>query len=52
MKQKYADAAIKLMISAFGETDRPHSSGNDATALGKKNAAFVKAQGLDGVDVE
>ncbi|KAN0061753.1 hypothetical protein ACQY0O_005745 [Thecaphora frezii] len=51
-KSRYAGAGIKLMVSVFGESDRPQSLGKNATQLGKEIAAWVKKMGLDGVDVD
>ncbi|GAC93427.1 glycoside hydrolase [Pseudozyma hubeiensis SY62] len=51
-KSRYAGAGMKLMVSVFGATDTPQSLGKNATALGKTIAAFVKKNGLDGVDVD
>lgn len=51
-KSRYAGAGMKLMVSVFGATDTPQSLGKNATTLGKTIAAFVKKNGLDGVDVD
>ncbi|GAK64312.1 glycoside hydrolase family 18 protein [Moesziomyces antarcticus] len=51
-KSRYAGAGMKLMVSVFGATDTPQSMGRNATKLGKTIAAFVKQNGLDGVDVD
>lgn len=51
-KSRYAGAGMKLMVSVFGATDTPQSLGKDPVALGKTIAAFVKKNGLDGVDVD
>ena len=52
VKQKYVDAGIKLMVSAFGATDTPQSSGLSATEVATRLANFVKQNNLDGVDVD
>ena len=52
MKAEYAAAGIKVMISAFGSTDEPATSGADPVALGHKFASFVKQYDLDGIDVD
>ena len=51
-KSRYAGAGMKLMVSVFGATDTPQSLGKDPVQLGKTIAAFVKKNGLDGVDVD
>lgn len=53
-KKQYNDAGIKLMVSAFGATDRPQSGpglGN-ATKTANRLADFVLSHQLDGVDVD
>lgn len=45
-------AGIKLIVSVFGETDAPTSSGADPVATANKMAAWVKQFGLDGIDVD
>lgn len=52
MKAKYAAAGIRVMVSAFGSTDQPVTSGANPVALGHKFAAFVKQYDLDGIDVD
>ncbi|KIJ53610.1 glycoside hydrolase family 18 protein [Sphaerobolus stellatus SS14] len=52
IKKKYNDAGIKLMVSAFGATDTPTSSGQDASSLAKSMADWVKKYNLDGIDVD
>lgn len=51
-KSAYKDAGISLMVSAFGSTDEPTSSGADAAGTAKTMAAWVKQYGLDGIDVD
>uniref|UniRef100_V5ER59 Glycoside hydrolase n=1 Tax=Kalmanozyma brasiliensis (strain GHG001) TaxID=1365824 RepID=V5ER59_KALBG len=51
-KSRYAGAGMKLMVSVFGATDTPQSLGKDPIELGRTIAAFVKKNGLDGVDVD
>ncbi|KAI5999385.1 glycoside hydrolase family 18 protein [Pisolithus orientalis] len=48
----YAAAGISLIVSAFGSTDAPTSSGADPTTTANNLAAFVQEYGLDGVDVD
>ena len=50
-KAEYAAAGIKLMISAFGSTETPTSSGVDAVAAADALAQWCKDYDLDGVDV-
>ncbi|KAH9852022.1 glycoside hydrolase family 18 protein [Lenzites betulinus] len=52
VKSQYAAAGIKLMVSVFGSTDVPTSSGNDPIGTANTIAAWVKQWGLDGVDVD
>lgn len=40
------------MISAFGATDAPTSSGYDPVLLANAMASFVKTWDLDGIDVD
>ena len=40
------------MVSAFGSTEQPTSSGVDAVSQAKKDAAWVKQMGLSGIDVD
>jgi len=52
IKSQYAAAGIKLIVSLFGSTDAPTSSGADPVATANTMAAWVKQFGLDGVDVD
>ena len=52
IKSQYAAAGIKLMVSAFGSTDVPTSSGADPIATANTMAAWVIQYGLDGTDVD
>ncbi|KIJ65610.1 glycoside hydrolase family 18 protein [Hydnomerulius pinastri MD-312] len=52
IKSSYAAAGIKLIVSAFGSTDAPTSTGADPTTTANNLAAFVIQYGLDGVDVD
>jgi hypothetical protein len=52
LKQKYADAGIKLIVSAFGATENPTSAGYDVYDCAKKLAEFVNDNNLDGVDID
>lgn len=52
VKQQYADAGIKLIVSLFGSTDVPTSTGADPVDTANTMAAWVKEFDLDGVDVD
>ncbi|KZT18638.1 glycoside hydrolase family 18 protein [Neolentinus lepideus HHB14362 ss-1] len=49
---QYHDAGISLIVSAFGSTDTPTSSGDDPVSTADTIAAWVKQYDLDGVDVD
>lgn len=51
-KSAYVSAGINLMVSAFGSTENPTSSGLDATTTANTMAAWVKTYTLDGIDVD
>ena len=51
-KSQYSAAGISLIVSAFGATDSPTSSGADAATTANTIAAWVKQYQLDGVDVD
>ena len=51
IKSEYAAAGIKLLVSAFGSTETPTSSGVDAVAAADALAQWCKDYDLDGVDV-
>lgn len=52
IKAQYEAAGIKLIVSLFGSTDAPTSSGADPVATANTMAAWVLQYGLDGVDVD
>jgi len=52
IKSQYAAAGIKLIVSLFGSTDAPTSTGADPIATANTMAAWVIQFGLDGVDVD
>lgn len=52
VKQQYANAGIKLLVSAFGSTDVPTTTGADPVATANTMAAWVKQYSLDGIDVD
>ncbi|KAF8304365.1 glycoside hydrolase [Clavulina sp. PMI_390] len=51
-KAAYSAAGINLMVSAFGSTENPTSSGFDAAGTANTMASWVKTYGLDGIDVD
>ncbi|ESK96512.1 glycoside hydrolase family 18 protein [Moniliophthora roreri MCA 2997] len=52
IKEEYAAAGIKLIVSLFGATDAPTSSGADPIKTANTMAAWVKQYDLDGVDID
>lgn len=52
IKSQYAAADVKLVVSAFGSTDSPTTSGADPTGTANTIASWVKQFDLDGVDVD
>ncbi|KZP18067.1 glycoside hydrolase family 18 protein [Athelia psychrophila] len=52
IKTDYNNAGISLVVSAFGSTDTPVSSGANPTTTAQNLAAWVKQYGVDGVDVD
>ena len=52
VKAQYAAAGISLVVSAFGSTDAPTSTGVDPTSIANTMAAWVKEFDLDGIDVD
>ncbi|KII93375.1 carbohydrate-binding module family 5 protein [Plicaturopsis crispa FD-325 SS-3] len=52
VKSQYAAAGISLIVSVFGSTDVPTSSGADPIATANTVAAWVIQYDLDGVDVD
>ncbi|EGO22388.1 glycoside hydrolase family 18 protein [Serpula lacrymans var. lacrymans S7.9] len=51
-KTEYSAAGISLIVSAFGSTEAPTSSGEDPTTTANNLAAWVIQYDLDGVDVD
>ena len=45
-------AGIKIIVSVFGSTDAPTSTGADPVATANTMAAWVKEFDLDGIDVD
>ncbi|KAF9266951.1 glycoside hydrolase [Marasmius fiardii PR-910] len=52
IKAQYHAAGIQLIVSLFGATDAPTSTGKDPIATANTMAAWVKQYGLDGVDID
>ncbi|PFH46496.1 glycoside hydrolase family 18 protein, partial [Amanita thiersii Skay4041] len=52
IKTAYHKAGTKLIVSAFGATDKPTTSGVDAKQTAKKFADWVKQYHLDGIDID
>ncbi|KAJ7890477.1 glycoside hydrolase [Mycena olivaceomarginata] len=52
IKAQYAAAGIKLIVSAFGSSDVPTSSGVDPVAMANTMGNWVIQYGLDGIDVD
>ncbi|KAG5654369.1 hypothetical protein H0H81_003827 [Sphagnurus paluster] len=52
IKSQYAAAGIKLIVSAFGSTDTPTTSGADPIAMADTMASWVLQYDLDGIDVD
>ncbi|KIR34594.1 hypothetical protein I352_02845 [Cryptococcus deuterogattii MMRL2647] len=50
--EEYHHAGIAIMVAAFGSTDLPTTSGEDAKQVAQKLASFVKTYNLDGVDID
>ncbi|KAF9073324.1 glycoside hydrolase family 18 protein [Rhodocollybia butyracea] len=52
IKSEYAAAGITLVVSAFGSTDAPTSTGANPVTTANTFAAWVIEFGLDGIDVD
>lgn len=51
-RQEYKDAGITVLVSLFGWFAKPTSSNWDPTTTANMMAAWVKANGVDGIDVD
>ena len=51
-KAEYTQAGINIIVSAFGETDKPTTQGAEPVATANTMAQFVTANALDGIDVD
>ncbi|KAG8214866.1 hypothetical protein J3R82DRAFT_10033 [Butyriboletus roseoflavus] len=49
---EYKAAGISLIVSAFGSTETPTSSGYDAVATANTMASWVIEYGFQGIDVD
>ncbi|KAK0501322.1 glycoside hydrolase superfamily [Armillaria luteobubalina] len=49
---KYAAAGVKLLVSVFGSSDVPTTTGADPIATADTMAAWVTQYNLDGIDVD
>ena len=52
LKNRYAKAGIKMMVSAFGATENPTSQRLDAVTCADNLASYVIRNQLDGVDID
>jgi len=52
IKSQYRAAGIKMVVSAFGSTDTPTSSGLDPVSLANTMGNWVRQYGLDGIDID
>ena len=52
VKSRYSAAGIKLIVSAFGSTETPTSSGLDPIGAANNMGNWVRQYGLDGIDVD
>ena len=50
--QEYHSAGISLIVSAFGSTETPTSSGANAANTANDMAAWVRQYNLDGIGVD
>ncbi|KAI0794033.1 glycoside hydrolase [Fomes fomentarius] len=51
-KAEYAQAGISIIASAFGETDKPTTTGADPVGTANTFAQFILDNQLDGIDVD
>jgi hypothetical protein len=52
LKSQYQAAGIKLIVSAFGDSNAPTTTGTDPISTAQTMAAWVKQFNLDGIDVD
>ena len=52
MISSFHAVGIKVLVSAFGDSEKPTTGGTDPTSTADNLAAWVKQYGLDGVDVD
>lgn len=52
IKAQYKSAGIKLIVSAFGESDQPTTSNADPIVTANNMANWVRKYDMDGIDVD
>ena len=52
IKNEYSSAGIRLIVSAFGDSEQPTSSKADPVSTANSMAQFVLNNGLEGIDVD
>lgn len=52
LKSQYQAAGIKLIVSAFSDSNAPTTTGADPTSTAQTMAAWVMQFNLDGIDVD
>jgi hypothetical protein len=52
LRRIYKNAGIKIMVSAFGDSEFPTTRGLDPAVCGRKLGEFVLNNNLDGADVD
>lgn len=52
VKAQYAQAGIKLFVSAFGSTESPTTLGINPNSTATAMATWVKDYGVDGIDID
>lgn len=50
--QEYNAAGISVIVSAFGSTEQPTTSGTNAVTVADNLASWVKQYGIQGVDID
>ena len=52
IKNEYSSAGIRLIVSAFGDSEQPTTSKADPVSTANSMAQFVLNSGLEGIDVD
>jgi len=52
LKAKYIAGKVQILVSAFGPTEMPTSSGYGAVDCAQQLSQFVLANNLDGCDID